>query len=625
MVAARKKFLFALSFTLVASLGMFFSVLLFSERSEPGNQVLFGLSVLRLLIGSVFLLLVAGSMVLGISLWRKKGALWEWFEALLASNSRSFAVSTLLYGVMLLSGGLLLLNHVRVVEGFETLIGISSRLEYLLAWAGSSALVLLTLLFIIHDSSSPIFLPLRRVLWLWMALLVYIPLVMYYREAAYLFYLKRFEVPLLWWGGFLTVWALASTYLPKDIYKPGLERLFLLLGIFLTVWVAYVHLATWLNWIHKGPYEYWNILAGQFLQGKLYMPDPVGLRLPHDQTFYQGKWYIPNPPFPAILVMPLAAFMPASEIHMGDISMIFSALNALLVFLILEQMRQRGWVRISQAASLWLVALFSFGTNHLWVGINGGVWFISQVLTVTWLALAVYAASRDWHPWLAGLGIALAIGSRPNSLMTWPFVFAIAMQIAREKRDLDWKHLFRWSFQSALPIGLSVAGLLLYNHARFDDFLDFGYTTINGADEIVKNAQTYGLFSSHYLAYNFKIMFLNMPVFKTEGPWFIWPDRMGISIFVSTPLFFYLFRRYENQWWVWGAWAAIVLNLGMLLLYHNTGSAQFGYRYILDAIIPLLALLALAFQKKLPWHFYILLFYSVAINIYGAAWFIFAE
>jgi len=586
---------------------------------------MFGFSTSRLLTGLFFLLLVTGSMVLTLSLWRSR-VLWERLEDLLASNSKSYIAMTLLYAAILLSGGGLLLNRIRVVEGFETLIGILSRVNYLLAWVCFSALVLFALLFLTLNGLSSIFSPLRHAVWLWVTLLIYISLVMYYREAAYLFHLKRFEIPLLWWGGFMTAWALASVYTPGEIYKKRFERIFLLLGIFLTVWVAYMHLATWLNWIHKGPYEYWNILAGQFLQGKLYMPEPAGLRLPHDQTFYQGRWYIPNPPFPAILVMPLAAWMPASEIHMGDISMGFSALNALLVFLILEQMRQRGWVRISQATSLWLVALFSFGTNHLWVGINGGVWFISQVLTVTGLAFAVYMALKNGSPWLAGLGIALAIGSRPNSLMTWPFVFAIAMQMAKEKgRHVDWQYLLRWSIQSAVPIGMSVAGLLLYNHARFDNFLDFGYTTINGADEIVKNAQTYGLFSTHYAAYNFKIMFLNMPVFKPEAPWYIWPDRMGISIFVSTPLFFYLLRRYENHWWVWGAWAAVALNLGMLLLYHNTGSAQFGYRYILDLIIPLMALMALPFQKKLPWHFFALLFYSMAINIYGAAWFIFAE
>jgi hypothetical protein len=60
----------------------------------------------------------------------------------------------------------------------------------------------------------------------------------------------------------------------------------------------------------------------------------------------------------------------------------------------------------------------------------------------------------------------------------------------------------------------------------------------------------------------------------------------------------------------------------LLILYHNTGAHQFGYRYILDAIIPLLAMLAVALEKKIPWHFIFLLLVSIAFNIYGAYWFI---
>jgi hypothetical protein len=65
-----------------------------------------------------------------------------------------------------------------------------------------------------------------------------------------------------------------------------------------------------------------------------------------------------------------------------------------------------------------------------------------------------------------------------------------------------------------------------------------------------------------------------------------------------------------------------VVDTGGMDFGHNTGAHQFGYRYILDAIIPLLALLAAALGQKIRWHFVLLLLISIAFNIYGAYWFI---
>jgi len=95
-----------------------------------------------------------------------------------------------------------------------------------------------------------------------------------------------------------------------------------------------------------------------------------------------------------------------------------------------------------------------------------------------------------------------------------------------------------------------------------------------------------------------------------------------MSIFLTTPTFIYLFHRYARQWWIAGAWLSVFLNFVLLVLYHNTGANQFGYRYILDAIVPLVVLLASALGQKVPWHFILLLILSIGINLYGTYWFI---
>ena len=66
---------------------------------------------------------------------------------------------------------------------------------------------------------------------------------------------------------------------------------------------------------------------------------------------------------------------------------------------------------------------------------------------------------------------------------------------------------------------------------------------------------------------------------------------------------------------------AILFNVIMLSFYSNTGSAQFGYRYILDFLVPLITMLAVGLGKKVPWHFIVLALLSIVINLYGAYWF----
>ena len=69
-----------------------------------------------------------------------------------------------------------------------------------------------------------------------------------------------------------------------------------------------------------------------------------------------------------------------------------------------------------------------------------------------------------------------------------------------------------------------------------------------------------------------------------------------------------------------GAWAAILTTLVPLALYYNTGAWQFGYKYLLDFIVPVMLLLALAAGQRVPWGMRILILVSMAVNLYGVLW-----
>jgi hypothetical protein len=527
--------------------------------SEAGKQFFFGLSRERFSIAVIFLIFLLiniGAVFLSVKRWRDIETKME----LLVSNNSAW-ILTALYFLMLTMEALLLLTVPRIPVSLVFLEPVRVRLLAPIAW-----LFLVSTLLIV---------------------------------------LIRF---------------LYAGKIHSEKLLHFLNKGLLVAGIFLFTFFFYEHYASWIGWVNKIKYSYWNLLAGEFLHGRLFLNNPPAN--PHDLTLYNGKWYVPSPPLPAILMMPLAYLVGAEKISTADFSMFFSAINAVLVFLILDQFIQRQWIKLSRNSALCLVLLFAFGTPHLWVGISGRFWFVSQILTVTFLAFAVLAALKSWSPWIIGICIGLAVGARPNGLMTWPFVFAIAMQIMKEKGQvINFNRMFAWSLKSAIPIGIAVMGLLLYNHARFENYLDFGYVTINGDPTIVQNAQTHGLFSTYYIPYNLRVMFLYVPKIHWGERWPILPSGTGMSIFLTTPALLYLLHRYEGRWWIFGAWTTVLFNFILLILYHNTGKDQFGYRYILDVLVPLIALLAASLGKKIPWHFIVLLILSILINLYGTNWF----
>jgi len=162
---------------------------------------------------------------------------------------------------------------------------------------------------------------------------------------------------------------------------------------------------------------------------------------------------------------------------------------------------------------------------------------------------------------------------------------------------------------------------LLYNYLRFEDWFDFGYVTINGAESIVEAVQKYGMFHPHFLRENFEVMFLRMPRIDTTGErFFFQPGYAGYSIFAMTPAFIYLIRGIKKNWWVIGAWVSVILTVGLLLLYHNTGASQVGYRYIQDAIIPLMLLLGVGVGEKPGILFKALTILGVVINLLSTYW-----
>ncbi|MEZ4678152.1 MAG: hypothetical protein R2932_28445 [Caldilineaceae bacterium] len=270
-----------------------------------------------------------------------------------------------------------------------------------------------------------------------------------------------------------------------------------------------------------------------------------------------------------------------------------------------------------------MTILFGLGSVHWYMATVGSVWFIAQICTVTFIVLAAWIAATSGSAWLTGTALALAILGRPTVILTWPLLVGVAMihlpiDPRPHRRFFNW-YLLRWVISCLIPLGVAVVALLLYNYARFADPFDFGYMTENVAGVLAPKLQTYGQFNLHYLPKNFWAMWLAGPSWQEERNFWL-PNPEGMSLLLTTPALIYLVRARDRAPAVLGGWLAFVLLMIPLLLYYNTGWWQFGYRFSLDFMVPVMVLLVFATRGRVTWPMRLLILVGIIVNAYGLNW-----
>jgi hypothetical protein len=401
----------------------------------------------------------------------------------------------------------------------------------------------------------------------------------------------------------------------RDHKRGGFIAAFRPVLIAITVAAAYLATASLGGNFGKHAMVYFDHLANSFLHGRLDLVSPLALL---DLTPHAGRWYVPFPPVPALLLLPLVAVLgPMAPLEV-PVSVTLGGLNVALVYLLLGAMRRRGWIGLDDRSRLWLVGLFGFGTVHWYAACEGTVWYLSQMVTVTFLALAALAAVRRAHPAWTGVALALAVGTRPNVALALPFF--LAELALRDREDgVTSRRWVRRGVMLVLPIGVAGLALFAYNAARFGDPLDFGYVTQNVDPRLKSDLRTYGQFNFHFLPRNAKLALASLPTFHTKFPFFT-PRAEGMSLFLVTPAFLYLLRRLPRTLWGRGAWASLLLLNVPLLLYYNTGWDQLGYRFSLDYSIFALCLFGVNAGTGIPKMLKVLVLASIIINLRGVVW-----
>jgi hypothetical protein len=322
-------------------------------------------------------------------------------------------------------------------------------------------------------------------------------------------------------------------------------------------------------------------------------------------------------------------------------------------------------VVISESACRWITLLFALGTPFWYLAALGTYWFTAQLVAVFFTLLAVREALTKQRRFLVGLELAGAGFARPTALFLAPFFLIILFHsslITRHSSRVAYsvvRNVILFSAALAIGIGAHFA----YNYIRFKSFTDFGYAYVAGAHNITDVYERYGGFNPRFVPCNLAVSLLSPPEVNGAVPTFITqacayllegvnlsdasapiaPDPLGMSIFFVTPALLIIFaplgmrlkrrpiparssydsaqegRRPGWKSLILAAWVGLLTTLIPLWFYHNTGSLQFGWRYLFDAA-PLWIILLAAGMQKMTRLKQGLILVSIAINLWGLLW-----
>jgi len=187
--------------------------------------------------------------------------------------------------------------------------------------------------------------------------------------------------------------------------------------------------------------------------------------------------------------------------------------------------------------------------------------------------------------------------------------------MTRARRAIPWRS---WTW---LTIGVAPAiiGFFAYNQVRFGTPLESGYALAT-LPPFLEAQRERGLFSLVHVPMNIDYFLLHLPS-PIDVPPFFKPDGLGMSVLLTSPGLLLAARapwRTPRTWWLLGA---AILVLVPTLLYYGGGWLQYGYRYFLDSIPFIVALVGLAVARRgLGWFGIGLILFGVVVNLGGVYW-----
>jgi uncharacterized membrane protein YhaH (DUF805 family) len=320
--------------------------------------------------------------------------------------------------------------------------------------------------------------------------------------------------------------------------------------------------------------------------------------------------YVCFPPFPAVLMLPQAA---VHGHRANDVvpTLLVAALVLPLAFVTLRRLRAAGLSGRAPPDDLWLAVCLAFGTVFFFSAVQGRVWFTAHVVGVALALGYLYCTIEARHAIGAGLCLGLAAMTRTPMAFLFPLFLFEAWRVtgAAERR-----RFLILCARFAAPVVLIAAAGMAYNLARFDQPFEFGHSYLAVRQQA--QMEESGLFSIDYLSRNLAVAFTLLPRLTGEPP-YLQIGGHGLALWFTTPILFFLLWPRERGAWHRPLWLTVVLVAVPSLLYQNSGWLQFGYRFALDYMPLLIALLAIG-GRPLGRLGKALIVAGIAINLFGA-------
>jgi len=311
----------------------------------------------------------------------------------------------------------------------------------------------------------------------------------------------------------------------------------------------------------------------------------------------------PLPIVPYLLFVPFPALWAVSRLIIG------CALGIVAAWLALPFARRYAG---PAPQAYWLATLGAFGTLLFDLSIQGDFYYLAQVeaMLFTLVALIEFAGRR--RPWLLGLALALASLARPTLILA-AIPLGLAVLASKEGRARSFL-LF------ALPLILGVALTGVYDALRFGTPWQTGYGISTVGNPVLAQARSIGLFSLQHVPDNLARLLARGFDLRATFPYLV-PDPYGDAILLTSPGLLAAVGAGLRRDGAWALWSAAGLLTAALLLYYGGGGWEtYGFRYFLDAVPFLLALVGLAARDRLGALEKVLIVLSVGFVGYDLVW-----
>ncbi len=308
-------------------------------------------------------------------------------------------------------------------------------------------------------------------------------------------------------------------------------------------------------------------------------------------------------------IAPYLVFVPVPMLWELSRWIISTGLGILAAWLTLPLARRYG---PGGSATWWIASLGAFGTLLWTQSIAGNFYYLAHVEAIlfTFLALIEWRGRR--RPWAIGLALGLAALARPTVLLA-AIPFGIAF--LRDGRD-RWRRVAGF----ATPIVLAVGFTALYDVVRFGSPFETGYgiSVLARAELIRQRAR--GVFSLRHVPNNIALLVFRGFDLQAHFPYLV-PDPNGHSLLLTSPGLLAAVSAGVRTRTTRILWAAAFLVAVPLLLYYGGGGFRtYGYRYALDFMPFLLALVAIGARGRFGALEKLLVVASIGFVGYGVVW-----